>query len=150
MHGYTVKLSHCFVAGFTATIAGLAGVPLPPSEHFDGLSLLPLLQAVLHDDSNSVAWAKDAAFSQYPKRLRAGYPAWEDNGIIHKDRSTFTHMGYSVRTAEWRLTEWVVFNGTTLRPEWRCNQPPPPAPLLLPPSSSPLAGVPTGAFPYNP
>ena len=27
-------------------------------------------------------------------------------------------MGYSVRTAEWRLTVWVVWDGTRLAPIW--------------------------------
>merc|ERR1711879_1084199 len=35
-----------------------------------------------------------------------------------KDRSKFTHMGYSVRTDVWRYTEWVAWNGTTLKPIW--------------------------------
>jgi iduronate 2-sulfatase len=34
------------------------------------------------------------------------------------DRVLFPFMGYSLRTAEWRYTEWVVWNGTTLQPEW--------------------------------
>ena len=27
-------------------------------------------------------------------------------------------MGYSIRTAAWRYTEWVAWNGTTLTPIW--------------------------------
>lgn len=122
------------------TVADLAGVPLPAGEMFDGTSLLPLLSEVLQrprwegQAADAVAaaaaaggqstgtltqvWTKDAAFSQYPKRVRSGKPAWEDNGIIHKERATFTHMGYSVRTAQWRLTQWVAWNQTVLRPLW--------------------------------
>ena len=92
------------------TIAQLAGLALPAGQVFDGASLVPLLQGE--------AWHKTAAFSQYPRRVRPSQPEWKDNSIIHKDRSTFTHMGCSVRVADWRLTEWALWNQTALRPLW--------------------------------
>ena len=61
---------------------------------------------------------KAAAFTQYPRRVRNMSCAWKDNGVIHLDRRKFTHMGYSARTTEWRYTEWVPWNGTTLRALW--------------------------------
>ena len=77
----------------------------------EGVSLLPLISA-----PNTAL--KRAAFSQYPRRVRPTGPEWKDNSIIHKDRSTFTHMGCSVRTKSARLTEWVLWNQTALRPLW--------------------------------
>ena len=59
-----------------------------------------------------------AAFSQYPRRVKDAANPWKENSIIHHNRSEFTHMGYSVRTAEWRLTMWVVWDGTRLAPIW--------------------------------
>jgi hypothetical protein len=44
--------------------------------------------------------------------------AWSDNGIIHHERATFTHMGYSIRTEDFRLTQWVQWNGSALLPIW--------------------------------
>jgi len=62
---------------------------LPPAPGLEGTSLVPLLE-------NPSASVKPAAFSQhprppYPDRMPGGQP---------------THMGYSVRTARWRYTEW--------------------------------------------
>jgi hypothetical protein len=34
------------------------------------------------------------------------------------DRTEMDYMGYSVRTEEWRYSEWVKWNGTDMRPEW--------------------------------
>merc|ERR1712039_802705 len=58
------------------------------------------------------------AFSQYPRRVKNPAEMRKSNSIIHHDRRQFTHMGYSIRTSEWRYTEWVAWNGTTLRPIW--------------------------------
>ena len=106
------------------TAAALAGVSLPPAETFDGVSLVPLLNG---SDSGgggdsgggSEWWApKPAAFSQYPRRVKDATRPWYDNSIIHHDRTMFTHMGYTSRTHEWRYTEWVEWNQTSLRPVW--------------------------------
>jgi arylsulfatase A-like enzyme len=59
------------------TMAELAGLPVP--EHCEGLSMVPLL------DEPGRPWKK-AAISQYPRGPK---------------------MGYSVRTATHRYTEWV-------------------------------------------
>jgi len=93
------------------TAAALAGLSLPSSETFDGMSLVPLLDG-------SAQQLKDAAFSQYPRRVKDEQKAWSGNSVIHSNRSTFTHMGYSVRSARWRYTEWLAWNGSTLRPVW--------------------------------
>eukprot|EP01062_Namystynia_karyoxenos_P074284 TRINITY_DN71163_c0_g1_i1.p1 TRINITY_DN71163_c0_g1~~TRINITY_DN71163_c0_g1_i1.p1 ORF type:complete len:542 (+),score=174.59 TRINITY_DN71163_c0_g1_i1:70-1626(+) len=95
------------------TIAELAALPLPAGETFDGASFVPLLG---HRPNESAA--KQAAFSQYPRRCRDSDSLWKSNSILHDDRSLFTHMGYSVRTPSWRYTEWVPWNGTALKPVW--------------------------------
>ena len=40
---------------------------------------------------------------------------WKGNAVIHTDRTLFTHMGYTIRTHEYRYTEWSTWNSTTLR-----------------------------------
>lgn len=60
------------------TLAELCGLPVPA--HLEGRSMKPLLEQPQR------AW-KDAAFSQYPREGRV--------------------MGYSMRTRDWRYTEWI-------------------------------------------
>ena len=69
------------------TLADCAGLPVP--EQVEGISLKPLLETPKRP------WKK-AAFSQFPRPWSyVGRPAV---------------MGYSVRTADWRYTEWQDFN----------------------------------------
>jgi len=95
------------------TIVELGGLTLPVGETpFDGLSLVPVLT------KGGPTKVKDAAFSQYPRHVTHPEEEWNGNSIIHHNRSTFTHMGYSVRTEDWRYTEWLVWNQTALLPFW--------------------------------
>jgi len=94
------------------TIAELAGIPIPQDETFDGTSMLPLLRG---DAGIAV---KPAAFSQYARAVRSAGEPWKSNNCIHTARDEFTHMGYTIRTEEWRYTEWVEWNGTALAPVW--------------------------------
>lgn len=80
------------------TLAELAALPLP--EHLEGTSFKPLL------DDPAQPWKK-AAFSQY---LRKGRP-----GIMGKGPLTFD--GRSIRTADWRYTEWKDAEGKLLGTE---------------------------------
>ena len=101
------------------TIAELAGLDLSPHETLDGVSLVPLLGGRRKDDGgDDGVWTEKAAFSQYPRRVRNPAEAWKGNSIIHRERTEFTHMGYSARTAQWRYTEWVEWNQSSLRPVW--------------------------------
>ena len=98
------------------TIAELAGIPLPANETFDGVSLVPLLHETRRVQQE---WTpKAAAFSQYPRRVKHPGEAWKGNSIIHHERRTFTHMGYSARTASFRYTEWVEWNQSSLQAIW--------------------------------
>ena len=69
------------------TLVALAGLPAAPG--LEGASLVPLLD----DPAASV---KPAAFTQHPR------PPYPDRS----PRKTPEVMGYSVRTAGWRYTEW--------------------------------------------
>ncbi|MFM2168152.1 MAG: hypothetical protein RIS79_2523, partial [Verrucomicrobiota bacterium] len=69
------------------TLSALCG--LPPAPGLEGSSLVPVLE-------NPAVIVKPAAFTQHPR------PAYPDRT---PDKQP-THMGYSVRTAQWRYTEW--------------------------------------------
>eukprot|EP00937_MAST-01D_sp_MAST-1D-sp2_P005350 g5350.t1 len=100
------------------TVAELAGVPLPPGETFDGVSAVPLLRAPTGPGATTAGRARAAAFTQYPRRVKNTSAAWKDNSIVHADRRTFTHMGYSARVDGWRYTEWLAWNQSALLPLW--------------------------------
>jgi iduronate 2-sulfatase len=69
------------------TLNALCGLPTAPG--LEGRSLLPVLD-------NPAVTVKPAAFTQHPR------PAYPDRTPTKQP----THMGYSVRTAKWRYTEW--------------------------------------------
>lgn len=69
------------------TLVELAGLPSPPG--LEGRSLVPVLK-------DPAAVVKKAAFTQHPR------PAYADRTPRMRPET----MGYSVRTAEWRYTEW--------------------------------------------
>lgn len=88
------------------TAAVLAGLPLPP-----GVEGSPMLDAQgLH------AIPKDAAFSQYPRCMKG-------NRLTHvlctgHMPNQFWSMGYSIRTADWRYTEWRQWDRELLKGVW--------------------------------
>ena len=92
------------------TIVELAGLTLPSTESFDGVSLVPLLK-----NGNGTS---RPAFSQYPHRVTEPNRQWDNNGVLHHQRSSFTHMGLGIRTEDWRFNIWYHYNGTSLRPLW--------------------------------
>nr|KAG5703218.1 hypothetical protein BaRGS_034129 [Batillaria attramentaria] len=89
------------------TLAELAGLSVPAmcplnssnvETCVEGASLVPLIrEAALN---GSVAW-KDVAFSQYPRN----WPNW-------------SWMGYTMRTRQFRYTEWVSFDFSTFQADW--------------------------------
>ena len=81
------------------------------------------------------AW-KNATFTQYPRcnhtNASAGglfpgkvgqgtldpaqYPT--DNACTGVESDAFYAMGYSIRSLDFRLTQWVRWDGATLQPKW--------------------------------
>ena len=90
------------------TLAELAGLP-PCEENLDGKSLVPLFD-------NQTQVVKTAALSQYPRcgEYEQGHPGL----CLFTPRNKFDYMGYSMRTDQYRYTEWVRWNGSELKPEW--------------------------------
>ena len=93
------------------TMAELAGLPKPQIDCagcLEGDSAAPLL------DSPHMAWKK-GAFSQYARCSNADTTT---TGYYQRcsgqDIDTLTTMGYSVRTQDFRYTEWFPFNDTSL------------------------------------
>ena len=95
------------------TMMALAGVPLPPAEELDGLSLVPAMQGG--------AGPRPYALSVYP-RCPADTANASDmfarNDCCTVERSAFFSMGVSLRTDGWRYTEWLPWNGSALQPQW--------------------------------
>merc|ERR1712060_712259 len=85
----------------------------------DGSSLVPAM--LLANVGHRAVTAKMVAFSQYPRYVRDEKHPWAHNGINHKSRSLFTHMGYSIRTVDWRYTEWRRWDGLLLKANWDDN-----------------------------
>ena len=77
------------------TLLEVAGLP-PPPQRLHGASLLPLL----HDPAR-LAHKANASFSQYPRQVDGR-----------------SYMGMTMRTADWRFTEWCGFNYTRAYPVW--------------------------------
>lgn len=97
-----------------AEISGIEPIPsicVPNSTQqlcTEGISLLPIIQ------KTAIQW-KTGAFSQYPRPGR--FPSRHPNS--DKPRlSQIMYMGYSLRTARHRFTEWVHFNKKTFTPDW--------------------------------
>ena len=90
------------------TLVELAGLPPASEENLDGSSL-----ATLFDNPERVI--KNVTLSQYPRCLNAKSSSDLCTGV---PREKFDYMGYSMRTDDYRYTEWVKWNGTKLKPEW--------------------------------
>lgn len=98
-------------------LSGLPSLPLCPRNSSkiqlctEGTSLAPLIKAMKgHPQSSSeisLRW-KDAVFSQYP---RPSDTPQEDSDL--PKLKNIRIMGYTMRTADYRYTEWVSFNPTT-------------------------------------
>lgn len=84
------------------TLVELSGLPLPPaSEGLEGSSLLPVLQ------NPSAVGAKTMAFSQYPRCPEYSmFKDPTDYECLHIKAGKISHMGFSVRVATARYTEW--------------------------------------------
>ena len=85
------------------TLVELAGLPPASEENLDGSSL-----ATLFDNPDGVI--KTVTLSQYPRCVKGN-----NDACAGVQRENFDYMGYSMRTDDYRYTEW---NGTELKPEW--------------------------------
>lgn len=106
------------------TLSDLAGLPAP-EKGVQGHSLAPVVMG-------AESQAKEAAYSQmarcfksYSRHDTVCNRAQDDfTSSTGKDncqqvpRQCIEWMGYTVRTAEWRMTEWVAWNGKLLQPDF--------------------------------
>eukprot|EP01052_Picozoa_sp_SAG31_P028888 SAG31_NODE_2826_length_5035_cov_2.062601_7_plen_185_part_00 len=102
------------------TICDVMGLALPEDTvAFEGTSLMPILK------EPATATVKDVALSTFPRCAHGDMPVYgargaggQDNTCLDVERTSFTWMGYTMRTDRYRYTEWVRWNGTTLSPIW--------------------------------
>lgn len=100
------------------TFVGLTGVdPVPESEGLQGYDLSPLFD----DPAGFAAQETRYAFSQFAKRYEKSSAfqdkvAWDTCSLC--DRNSTDVFGYTVRSENYRYTEWCVWNKTSLRPNW--------------------------------
>jgi len=90
------------------TLAALAGLPAPRG--VDGEDLSAAFDA-------PGAAQKAVAYHQFPAcGMRAvNQTRAECNSV---PRAQFDFMGYSIRTAQWRYTQWLAWDGAALAPLW--------------------------------
>ena len=114
------------------TLASLAQAP--PALGVQGVDMTPLFEAAPGSAAAAAAAALAAlpggggAFSQQAKCYQKDAPTPDPTPAQEElttlmtcefvDREHMDFMGYSVRTAEWRYTEWARWNGTALAPRW--------------------------------
>jgi len=115
------------------TMLELAGVEPPTGEKLDGASLGWVLQATAGEQANAAEHehnAKTAVVSQFPRcPLEEDGTTWTtDPGLMWKnnwceyvDRSSIPWMGFTMRTEDWRLTEWAKWDGESLSPDWTAS-----------------------------
>ena len=107
------------------TLCDIMGLPQPSQEAFplEGVSLRPLLE----DPTLKVLPSRDFALSTYARCPQAGEEeptprgartVWNTECIHDTERSAFKFMGYTIRTDEYRYTEFVRWNGSSLSPIW--------------------------------
>ena len=77
------------------TLLDAANLPSPP-QTLHGSSLVPLMH-----DPTRVSFKTNASFSQYPRRVDGKQ-----------------YMGMTMRTTDWRFTEWCAFDYTKAYPNW--------------------------------
>ena len=100
-------------------LAGLTAIPTCPlhSNKVDlcteGHSFAALLTELRQSNQRVRNWHKKAAFSQYPRP--AFYPQADSYYTRLRDIKI---MGYSMRTENYRYTEWVSFNRTSFSGDW--------------------------------
>ena len=96
-------------------LTGLGDRIKPGPLGLEGFSVAPLLANPSLHQTSPQSW-KRAAFSQYPRCMNstlANQPPFlaTRDPCVTDNANKITHMGYSMRTAEWRYAEWPV---------WKC------------------------------
>ncbi|KAF5287898.1 hypothetical protein FQA39_LY04072 [Lamprigera yunnana] len=77
----------------------------------EGRSLAPLITP--YSEKN---YSKFAVFTQYPRP--GEFPTQKPNSD-EPNLSDIQIMGYSIRTSQYRYTEWIQFNNTNFTPNWK-------------------------------
>ena len=115
------------------TLLDFAGIldAVSATEALDGSSFKPLLEGFsdqhFRKDRFALAppspslWNKSFAFSQYPRCMNstlAREPPYTPNRdvCVGHPADEFTHMGLSVRTHDWRYSEWFRWDGNKCAP----------------------------------
>lgn len=94
------------------TLSTLAGLPVPA-----GVDGIDQSSVVLGGAKRMAAPLRDAAYHQYPS---CGTPTFNHTRqqCNNVPKHEFDAMGYSVRTAEWRYTIWLMWDKERLVPRW--------------------------------
>ena len=116
------------------TIADLAGIPAPSSYNLDGSSLRSVLdyeiyqqQSLSNNHNTGIHYPPPSPhINQYALSVYPRCPAdltnvskyWANNDCLMTERVTIPFMGISIRTNNWRYTEWRHWNNITLSPDW--------------------------------
>jgi len=112
------------------TIAELAGVPVLPAsqESIEGYSYASLFAAGATPGSTVWTSTHNGSFTQYPRcsvtlpTSPGGDPTFETSTrCASVPKAKFSYMGYSMRTSRWRYTEWAVWDGKALAPQWMAD-----------------------------
>ena len=100
------------------TVLDIIGIDPPKGESLDGRSLAPIFAAP--SDVPAAVALKPFALSQFmrcPGDVTNTSTFWKANSCEFTDRVLFPFMGYTLRTPEWRYTEWTKWNATALAPD---------------------------------
>ena len=114
------------------TLSELGGIPLPTDNHgptgglapVQGKSVVPAMKG----QEQKLTAGFPYAFSQFAKSGKSVETAfgtcmscYPKKGVAHCQQpcgSAANYMGFSVRSADWRYTQWLVWNGTSGEPIW--------------------------------
>jgi arylsulfatase A-like enzyme len=106
------------------TLVKLTGVTPPPNYEFHGKDISDLM---FHENYNN--WDK-VAYSQFPRCVNVSLTAqpWLVDTFAPQPEiqwncmtsltQYFVYMGYTVRSRQWRYTEWRKWSPTTLEGDW--------------------------------
>ena len=102
----------CELVDIYPTVVALAGLPVPPPTLIDGKDL----SALFAGDGKVTPPLKPAAFSLFPR-------CPDENPVTHHicfntNDTLFPFMGFSIRVATWRYTEWRKWDGQALNGVW--------------------------------